>query len=199
LAKKARVYDGTAWQELASAQTDLTAYSTTAQMNTAIAADKLDTVLSSGTFTSVASVSISSALSSTYSFYNLKWYATTSTTDAYVSLRFRENTTDVTTSYITAGGSLNNAGSFGNYNSGTDTQVNNLGQGSSTDPILGNLEILRHDATRGVVTTFDGNVRNSRLTFGSAYRTGMTNFNGLSLLVSAGTFTGYYILTGRKL
>jgi hypothetical protein len=33
LAKKARVYDGTAWQELASAQTDLTAYSTTAQIN----------------------------------------------------------------------------------------------------------------------------------------------------------------------
>jgi hypothetical protein len=31
LAKKARVWDGTAWQELASAQTDLTAYSTTAQ------------------------------------------------------------------------------------------------------------------------------------------------------------------------
>ncbi len=38
MAKKARVYDGTAWQELASAQTDLTAYSTTAQMNTAITA-----------------------------------------------------------------------------------------------------------------------------------------------------------------
>jgi hypothetical protein len=31
LAKKSRVWDGTAWQELASAQTDLTAYSTTAQ------------------------------------------------------------------------------------------------------------------------------------------------------------------------
>jgi hypothetical protein len=39
LAKKARVYDGTAWQELASAQTDLTAYSTTAQMDTAIGAN----------------------------------------------------------------------------------------------------------------------------------------------------------------
>ena len=38
MAKKARVYDGTAWQELASAQTDLTAYSTTAQMNAAIVA-----------------------------------------------------------------------------------------------------------------------------------------------------------------
>jgi hypothetical protein len=40
MAKKARVYDGTAWQELASAQTDLTAYSTTAQMNTAIESTK---------------------------------------------------------------------------------------------------------------------------------------------------------------
>jgi hypothetical protein len=37
LAKKARVYDGTAWQELASAQTDLTAYSTTAQVSSTYA------------------------------------------------------------------------------------------------------------------------------------------------------------------
>jgi hypothetical protein len=61
LGKKARVYDGTAWQELASAQTDLTAYSTTAQMNTAINASKkilqvvgntttTETSISSGTY-----------------------------------------------------------------------------------------------------------------------------------------------------
>jgi len=61
MAKKARVYDGTAWQELASAQTDLTAYSTTAQMNTAINASKkilqvvgntttTETSISSGTY-----------------------------------------------------------------------------------------------------------------------------------------------------
>ena len=37
MAKKARVYDGTAWQELASAQTDLTAYSTTAQISSTYA------------------------------------------------------------------------------------------------------------------------------------------------------------------
>jgi hypothetical protein len=37
LAKKARVYDGTAWQELASAQTDLTAYSTTAEISSTYA------------------------------------------------------------------------------------------------------------------------------------------------------------------
>jgi hypothetical protein len=37
LAKKSRVWDGTAWQELASAQTDLTAYSTTAEISSTYA------------------------------------------------------------------------------------------------------------------------------------------------------------------
>ena len=58
MAKKARVYDGTAWQELASAQTDLTAYSTTAQMDAAIAASKGLTLVSTNTFTSVSSYSL---------------------------------------------------------------------------------------------------------------------------------------------
>ena len=58
LAKKARVYDGTAWQELASAQTDLTAYSTTAQMNTAIAAaGKILQVVRSSTATEITTSS----------------------------------------------------------------------------------------------------------------------------------------------
>jgi hypothetical protein len=39
MAKKAKVWDGANWQELASAQTDLTAYSTTAQMDTVIGAN----------------------------------------------------------------------------------------------------------------------------------------------------------------
>lgn len=159
---------------------------------------KIETVVSSGTFTAVSAVNMSSVLSSTYSFYTLKLFATTSTTDALLSLRFRENTTDVTTTYIVSGGSLSNAGAFGNFNSGTDTQINILGSGASADPVFGNVEILRYSATQGNVTVFDSNTRNSRLTFGAAYRTGMTNFNGLSLLVSTGTMTGYYILTGRK-
>jgi len=165
---------------------------------TVFALPKIETVLSSGTFTAVSAVNMSSVLSNTYSFYTLKFYGTTSTSDALFSLRFRENTTDVTTSYTVSGGSLNSSGAFGNFNSGSDTQINNLGTATSTDPTFGTLEIMRPSATQGIVTTFDGNVRNARLTFGSAYRQSMTNFNGLSLLVSTGTMTGFYILTGRK-
>jgi len=52
LAKKARVWTGTEFVELASAQTDLTAYSTTAQMNTALPRSLSTT--KSDTFTTTA-------------------------------------------------------------------------------------------------------------------------------------------------
>ena len=70
MAKKARVYDGTAWQELASAQTDLTAYSTTAQMNTAITAGVgLVPILTQTIGTAVSSVTVNNAFSATYDNY----------------------------------------------------------------------------------------------------------------------------------
>jgi hypothetical protein len=56
LAKKARVYDGTAWQELASAQTDLTAYSTTAQIE-ALLSGSVAQVVTGTTSTEVSSTS----------------------------------------------------------------------------------------------------------------------------------------------
>ena len=70
LAKKARVYDGTAWQELATAQTDLTAYSTTAQMNTAITAGVgLVPILTQTIGTAVSSITVSNVFSATYDNY----------------------------------------------------------------------------------------------------------------------------------
>jgi len=56
LAKKARVYDGTAWQELASAQTDLTAYSTTAQINSLLSGSvkKVVSTAKTDTFTTTS-------------------------------------------------------------------------------------------------------------------------------------------------
>ena len=72
LAKKARVYDGTAWQELASAQTDLTAYSTTAQMNTAITDGVgLVPILTQTIGTAVSSVVVNNAFSADYDAYKI--------------------------------------------------------------------------------------------------------------------------------
>lgn len=72
MAKKARVWTGTEFVELASAQTDLTAYSTTAQMNTAITAGVgLVPVLTQTIGTAVSSVVVSNAFSSTYDNYKI--------------------------------------------------------------------------------------------------------------------------------
>ena len=86
MAKKARVYDGTAWQELASAQTDLTAYSTTAQMNTAITAASGLTLINTTSFSAVASQSINDVFSATYDNYVLIMDFSSS---ANVSINFR--------------------------------------------------------------------------------------------------------------
>ena len=72
MAKKSRVWDGTAWQELASAQTDLTAYSTTAQMNTAITAGVgLVPILTQTIGTAVSSIVVNNAFSADYDAYKI--------------------------------------------------------------------------------------------------------------------------------
>jgi hypothetical protein len=100
LAKKARVYDGTAWQELASAQTDLTAYSTTAQMNTAIAANAglnlITTVTLSGT-----SLTINNCFTSTYTNYLIVSNNTVaSSTASDLNLQLRASGVTTTTGYV---------------------------------------------------------------------------------------------------
>jgi len=106
LAKKARVYDGTAWQELASAQTDLTAYSTTAQMNTAIAAKTGMTLLSTTTL-SGASTTVS-GISQAYTDLEIWVYGMTNATGNSAP-NFRPN---ATINLIHAAGTMNDNGTF---------------------------------------------------------------------------------------
>ena len=89
MAKKAKVWDGSAWQDLVNATQDLTPYSTTAQMNTAIAAAvpivpviPTSVAVGSGsgsynsstglvTFSGASSVSLNGVFSSTYTKYHI--------------------------------------------------------------------------------------------------------------------------------
>jgi len=101
LAKKARVYDGTAWQELASAQTDLTAYSTTAQMNTAITAGVgLVPILTQTIGTAVSSVVVNNAFSSTYDAYKIIITGGTASATNYLTLKLGASTTGYDDSFI---------------------------------------------------------------------------------------------------
>jgi hypothetical protein len=154
-----------------------------------------ETVLSSGAFTTSAALNLSNVLSSTYKFYNFYFYAAGSTT-AQVNFRFRENVTDKAASYY--GG-----GNYGLYTGGTGNwfNTNNAAQFglnqinvNLTSTIL--MKIVRPDATKGFISyqTYD-NGTDAGATF-SGRNEQMSNFTGISLYPTAGTFTGYYILTG---
>jgi hypothetical protein len=72
MAKQAKVWTGSAWADLASATTDLTPYSTTAQMNTAITAGVgLVPILTQTIGSAVSSVVVNNAFSATYDAYKI--------------------------------------------------------------------------------------------------------------------------------
>jgi hypothetical protein len=96
MAKQAKVWTGSAWADLASATTDLTPYSTTAQMNTAIGASAGLTLINSTTFSAAANVSFNNVFSSTYDNYRVVWELTNSTAGTYFSMRMRASGTDNT-------------------------------------------------------------------------------------------------------
>jgi hypothetical protein len=99
LAKKARVYDGTAWQELASAQTDLTAYSTTAQVSSTYSPISTTglVLLNTTTASAVTSVSIDNCFSATYDNYLIISTLTSASTGLALKIRFRVSGADNST------------------------------------------------------------------------------------------------------
>ena len=154
-----------------------------------------ETVLSDGAFTTSAALNLSNILSATYKFYNLYFYADASTT-ATVNFRFRENVTDKATSYYGGGNYGVFSGATGNWFNANNAAQFGLNQidVNTTSTVL--MKIVRPDATKGFISyqTYD-NVTDAGATF-SGMNESMSNFTGISLYPTAGTFTGYYILTG---
>jgi hypothetical protein len=156
-----------------------------------------ETVISSGTFSAVASLSLSSILTDTYKFYNLYFYAAASTATT-INLRLRQDSTDVTTAYW-------GAGNYGIYSGGTGVWFNcnnatTFGLTSTDVNAISTIlmKVVRPDATRGIISyqTYD-NYNDAGAHF-SGTRDGMTNFNGLTFYPGSGTMTGRYILTGIR-
>jgi hypothetical protein len=73
MAKQAKVWTGSAWADLASATTDLTPYSTTAQMNTAIAVAQNLVLVGTASPSAATTIQINNCFSSTYDRYLLLW------------------------------------------------------------------------------------------------------------------------------
>ena len=121
MAKRARVWTGTQFVELASAQTDLTAYSTTAQMNTAITAGVgLVPILTQTIGTAVSSVVVNNVFSATYENYKIVVSGGTASTAVAMGLQLGATTTGYYgnvvvgsyTSTAVSGAAANNSSKF---------------------------------------------------------------------------------------
>lgn len=204
MAKKARVYDGTAWQELASAQTDLTAYSTTAQMDAAIAAaPKGLTLLNHQTFTSVASVSIGSdaspLFSATYKNYRILINATTSAS-SNINLRVRANTTDETGSvYRQSVFNMSNGALSGQISTITEMSIT---QGSQAVAKTACVDLFNPFETSPTFNNgYGGNNigSNTATRFSTGDVNNSTSYNGITLFPNTGNITGSISVYGYNL
>ena len=157
-----------------------------------------DVVLSSGSFSSVAAINFSNILTDTYKFYELSVHAYGSVTTDMI-LRFRQNTTDVTSSYY-------QGGNYGAYNgvTGNSYPKNNSSNIGITaiyggpSPSVARVTIYRPDLTRVYTSTQSWDNANAWGLNHSGICDSMTNCNGFSLLTNSGTMTGYYLLIGKR-
>jgi hypothetical protein len=159
-----------------------------------------ETVISSGTFSSVTAVQLSNALSSTYNFYQLYIVGYASVSAQEMRLKFRENTTDKSSGYYGASFYTNYAGGAAAYNArnnGSDMPVGEF-YSSSTNRGTSVITITRPSATQGMVN-YTGYVPSSSAAVYGGYNVdSMTNFNGLTFFVPGQTMTGSYVLTGIR-
>ena len=189
MAKKARVYDGTAWQELASAQTDLTAYSTTAQMNTAITAGVgLVPILTQTIGTAVSSVTVTSAFSATYDNYKIIISGGVGSTSSGINL-----TLGSTTAGYYRGGTYTfySGSTVAGINTSNGASWANSGL-STTSAIAGNIELQSPFLSK---TTVMSSVYASTATSGEGlqqqgFLNDTTSYTSFTLTTVSGTLTG---------
>ena len=193
LAKKARVYDGTAWQELASAQTDLTAYSTTAQMNTAIAAASGFTLINTTTFSASSSVSLPlNSFTSTYDNYKIYLNISAASATPGYSVRFRAAGADssaATYNYYTR---LSSSSSGADTNTFARSQTSGVlfPAGTGTDLQSYVIDVMSPKLSQFTSLFFSATGVVGNHIYGSIVFNNTTSFDSLSVFPSTGNFTG---------
>lgn len=162
-----------------------------------------DAVLASGTFTNATAINFTNLLSDTYKFYDLSFYcwANNAGSGQNVYMRFRENTTDVTSTYYQGGVAGVYSGTTSSayaQNNSSNFQITTAHATATNAPSTVNIRINRPNATAGTIQlqTFDH--YNTIGASSAGTRTAMTNFTGFTIFPSSSNISGYYILTGRR-
>jgi len=194
MAKKAYVYNGSAWEDLASSISDLSSYATTVNLdNYQLKSVAGLTLINTTTFSAVSSQSINDAFSATYDNYLILIGATGSTTNQDINFRLRISSTD-NTSAVYSRSSL--------YQSSTTVSGQRLtgitswigifdaqsGVKQSGRLLIFNPFIVEYtSAIQDAVGAPNGNVEQTRRTFGT---TVTTSYTGFTVFPTAGTITG---------
>jgi len=188
MAKKARVWDGTNWQELATAQTDLTGYSTTAQMNTAINAGVgLVPILTQTIGTAVSSVVVNNAFSATYDAYKIIITGGTASATNYLTLQLGSSTTGYDDSFIAKPFSA----AFSSGSNTNQPSFSYAGGAVSGQSIYMNAELLNPFLAKHTYISTSLFAADTGLgMYGGTHRVATSYTNFTIALVGGGTMTG---------
>ena len=158
-----------------------------------------ETVLASGTFSAVASLSLSNVLTDSYKFYNLYFLANVASSTQSINLRFRDNSVDVTSNYYGGGlyGGFNSTS--GQYYASNGTTFKTItAANTGVNHCSSKITIYRGGPTYGNFSGTSYENIGSLVAFVGGERTTMTNFNGLTIFPNSSTMTGSYVLTGVR-
>jgi hypothetical protein len=168
MAKQAKVWTGSAWADLASATTDLTPYSTTAQMNTAIGASAGLNLITATTVTAQSNFTINNVFNSTYQNYFIayKFGATDQISAQFTTGGTAASGTNYSYNYIY----FSSSGGPSRYSNTTDTKFilsyggfgtmnissPNLAEATYWNAITGTSEITLNGGIHSLTTAYDG-------------------------------------------
>lgn len=200
MAKRARVWTGTQFVELASAQTDLTAYSTTAQISSTYSPVSTTglVLLNTTDFTAQSTVSINNCFSSNYTNYRILISATSSIAGgANGNIRLRVGGVDNSAAiynrqFLRAIGTTVSA----SYDTLTETQLVDI---NSSYAGVAFADVF--NPALPVKTRILANFSASRIDYIALFYTNHntdTAYDGFSFIPSAGTATGTIKVYGYK-
>ena len=181
IAKVAKIWDGTAWVDLATSVPDLSNYQLKSEGGLTLV--KKQTI-----GTAVSSVTVTDAFSATYDNYRIIWANGTGSTVALVNLKLGSTTTG-----------YYSAGSFVTYNSASPSSLNQNNNGAAWT----NVAVIDNGATWGFLscnlyspnlarkTLIDGNYvyASGSYSYGG-YLDGTTQYTAFTLTPQSGTITG---------
>lgn len=156
------------------------------------------TYITSATFTSATSTSVNTCFSSTYENYVINLRLDTSSVDGYLLFRFRSGTTDTTTGYGWSQMGYKSSGADNSNNSSATSipiAYNNSGANSNSTTFVYRPNLADESYTFSNGTRDDG-AQSAAVNSWAGRQNTSTAFDGFTMLVSSGTFTGKVYVYG---